>query len=352
MYGGKSPEHEVSVRSARNILAAMDPQRYEIQLIGVDYQGRWFAQQPEELNTHKAVTGQAEDQLMLVPGDAAPLRFMKNGEPLARPDVIFSIIHGPLGEDGTLQGLLRQLDIAFVGPDVCGSALAMDKDLSKKVLKACDLLVAAHLTFYDHEKDAIDFMGVANQLGLPVFVKPANMGSSVGVSKASNKAEFDEAVSKAFLYDTKIVVEEMIEGRELECAVMGNRFPETTHLGEVVMTEGFYDYDAKYEEKGTATTRIPAPGLDDPTLAKLLMVAKSAYQSLDCEGLARVDLFLCEDGRVYVNELNTLPGFTQISMYPQLWEHNGLAYPALIDRLLELAWEKHQRRTSLKVLHR
>ncbi|MEM7655883.1 MAG: D-alanine--D-alanine ligase family protein, partial [Bacteroidota bacterium] len=255
---------------------------------------------------------------------------------------------GPLGEDGSLQGIFRHLGIPLVGPDVLASAAAMDKDVCKRLLRDADLLVAEGMSFHYAEAESIDYAAVRNQLGSPVFIKPANMGSSVGVSKAETREEFQQAIQEAFRYDTKIIVEEAIEGRELECAVLGNAAIECSGIGEVDMSAGFYTYDAKYESPDAAKVVIPAPDLDNQIIAKLISVARSAYQTLECEGLSRVDMFLCEDGRVYVNEINTLPGFTSISMYPKLWEEQGLPYGELLDRLIELALERGARNSALE----
>jgi D-alanine-D-alanine ligase len=350
LFGGRSPEHEISIRSARNILRAIDRTRFDVVVIGLDPQGR-FWHLPEAMLAHSDQTPivWAEGKpLALVPGrHAEPFVYLDGSGRMPTVEVVFPITHGPYGEDGTLQGLLRQLGLPFVGPDVLGSAVCMDKDVAKRLLLQADLLTAAFRCFHHHERDAIDFMAVANELGLPLFIKPANMGSSVGVQKVETKAEFDAAIAEAFRYDSKVLVEEFIQGRELECAVMGNGMLATTSVGEVGMAAGFYSYDAKYERPDAAKVLIPAPNLDDELLAKLMLVAKHAYQALACEGLARVDMFLTEAGAVYVNEINTLPGFTDISMYPQLWGHAGTSYADLITALVDLALERGERERSL-----
>ncbi|MEM7367293.1 MAG: D-alanine--D-alanine ligase family protein [Bacteroidota bacterium] len=348
MFGGPSPEHEVSIRSARNIFTALNRETYEIYLIGIDKQGRWFhvTETSFEGEDFRITAGK---QLIIIPGQTTgQIRYLDGQEEFPQIEVVFPITHGPYGEDGTLQGLLRHLYLPFVGPDVAGSAVSMDKDLTKRLLRDADLLVAAYRTFYYYEQDAIDYMAVVNELGTPLFIKPANMGSSVGVRKAETKEEFDAAIAEAFRYDHKIIVEECLYGRELECAVLGNREIAATSVGEVGMTEGFYTYDAKYISETDADILIPAPGLDDQILAKLILVAKSTYRVLGCEGMTRVDMFLDEEGRVYINEVNTLPGFTSISMYPKLWEHAGTSYSELIDELISLAIERGQREAQLE----
>ena len=352
LFGGKSPEHEVSFRSAKNIYKALDSSTYEITLIGVSYEGGWYKiPESEFLQLDRLHVGNPYEQLALLPGaDGPQLYGIREGKPLPTLDVVFPIIHGTNGEDGTLQGLLQQLEIPYVGPDVCGSAVAMDKDVAKRLLHQADLLVAKGSCFDSTARESLDYVALQNQLGSPLFVKPANMGSSIGVSKVETAGEFEKAVELAFKYDKKIIVEEAIIGRELECAVMGNEIPETTRVGEVVMDQGFYDYEAKYIHETVAKVQIPAEDLSDELLSKLILVARSAYKVLCCEGMARVDMFLCEDGSVYVNEVNTLPGFTSISMYPKLWEDAGLSYPHLLDHLVQLALERGKRDQALKTI--
>lgn len=347
VFGGKSPEHDISKLSARNIYAALDRGKYSITLIGISRSGQWFHATEAELKDSAVEIGEQGQALVMLPGTAHPLSCPTSE--FICPEVIFPITHGPMGEDGTLQGLLRHLGLPFVGPDALASAASMDKDVTKRLLRDADLLVANWLMYHSWERDAIDFMTVANHLGLPVYIKPANMGSSVGVSRATTKVEFDTAVDLAFQFDTKLLIEEAIVGRELECAVLGNEEIAATSIGEVGMTtEDFYDYESKYESEDAAEIRIPAPDLDDQTLAKLILVAKNAYRTLGCEGMSRVDMFLSEEGAVYVNEINTLPGFTNISMYPQLWQHAGTGYSELLDELISLAISRGKREQRIK----
>ncbi len=351
LFGGKSPEHAISIRSARNIFAAIDQDRFETVLIGIDPQGRWW-----HLPNNTLVLETPDEEIWangraitLMPGyHGRPFAYLASQDSPPAIDVVFPITHGPFGEDGSLQGILRHLGLPFVGPDVLGSAVCMDKDVAKRLLLQADLLTAAYRCYHAHEKDAVDFLAVANQLGTPLFIKPANMGSSVGVRKVENKAEFDAAMEDAFRYDRKVIVEEAIVGRELECAVMGNGILASTSVGEVAMNQGFYTYEEKYDSESEAEVLIPAPGLDDQTIAKLVLVARHAYQTLGCEGMTRVDMFLTEEGAVYVNELNTLPGFTSISMYPQLWNQAGMSYTELITALVELAMERAEEERKLK----
>ncbi len=347
IFGGRSPEHEVSLISAKNIFAALDPGKYQVTPIFVDYEGRWFRVSAEALAAGTPGQDATEaNRLLLWPGEGTGAIRKVSGEVLGL-EAIFPIIHGPNGEDGSLQGLLRQIRLPFVGPDVLGSSACMDKDVTKRLLRDAGLLVADFLTFYKKEKDAIDFHSVVNTLGSPVFVKPANMGSSVGVKKATNAAEFQEAIADAFRFDHKLLVESLIVGRELECAVMGNEIAEASGIGEVKMGPGFYDYESKYLSADAAQVLIPAPGLDEEILLKLRMVASQAYQVLGCEGMSRVDMFLTEAGEVFINEINTLPGFTSISMYPKLWMQEGMAYAELLDHLILLAQQRFDRNNEL-----
>ncbi|MEM6800441.1 MAG: D-alanine--D-alanine ligase [Bacteroidota bacterium] len=353
IFGGQSPEHEVSIRSARNIFDAIPKEKYEIVLIGVDKAGIWKHLSEGELRQEGLSIEKAGKILAVVPGAKQQQIIYASREEEGFPqiEVVFPITHGPYGEDGTLQGIFMHLGLPFVGPGVLGSAAAMDKDVCKRLLRDADLKVAEYLCFQYYEKEAIDYMAVVNKLGIPLFIKPANMGSSVGVSKAESKAEFDAAIQEAFRYDHKVIVEEAISGRELECAVMGNAIVETSHVGEVAVdpdAAGLYDYESKYISATAAQTLIPAPDLDDQILAKLLLVAKNAYRVVGCEGMTRVDMFLTEEGHVYINELNTLPGFTSISMYPKLWEHAGTSYSDLIDHLIQLAIERGGRDKKLE----
>ncbi|MEO0896391.1 MAG: D-alanine--D-alanine ligase family protein [Bacteroidota bacterium] len=348
IFGGASPEHEISIRSAKNIFEAIPREKYEVDLIGISDYGKWFHLSPDFFESEQSMeeNGRA---LALIPGNNGVPFIFSNNQIGPQPQVAFPITHGPLGEDGSLQGLLRHLGIPFVGPDVLGSAVSMDKDVAKRLLRDADLKVAEGMVFYYYEKEAIDYVGVVNKLGLPLFVKPCNMGSSVGVKKVESKEEFDAAIQEAFKFDTKILIEEGIVGRELECAVLGNDVLATTSIGEIKMVEEeFYDFESKYESATAADLNIPADGLDDQVLAKLILVAKNAYRALECEGCSRVDMFLTDEGAVYVNEINTLPGFTSISMYPALWKHAGTSYSELIDELLQLAIKRGERYQQLQ----
>jgi D-alanine-D-alanine ligase len=345
IFGGRSAEHEVSLQSAKNILDALDKERFDATLLGIDKQGLWHlcdaanflhnADDPKRiaLDTSGPV-------LSVIPGAERGQLLAADGQNVPQLDVVFPIVHGTLGEDGTLQGLLRTLNLPFAGPGVLGSAAAMDKDVAKRLLRDAGLAVAPFACFNRVSAAQASYTALVTQLGSPLFVKPANQGSSVGVSKVRNAEEFATAMALALSFDHKVLVESAIVGREIECAVLGNEVPEASVCGEVVVHDDFYAYDTKYISASGAETVIPADIAADAQ-QRIRAIAMRAYQALDCIGMARVDVFLTEAGEVVINELNTLPGFTKISMYPKLWGASGLGYTALITRLIELALERH-----------
>ena len=334
IFGGTSSEHEVSLQSAKNILDALDRQRYEPVLVGIDKQGQWHLLQPDTFLLN------ADDpaRIALRPSGAASA--LLPGAALGQIDVVLPIVHGPLGEDGALQGLLRMAGLPFVGSSVLGSAAAMDKDVAKRLLRDAGLPVAPWVCIRRHQAAQVDVAALIAQLGLPLFVKPANQGSSVGVSKVKDAAGFAAALELALRHDHKVLVESAVAGREIECAVLGNAQPQASVCGEVVVHDEFYAYDTKYLNAAGADVVVPA-AIDAGSQARIQQIALQAYQALECAGMARVDVFLGEDGKITINEINTLPGFTRISMYPKLWGASGLGYTALITRLIELALERH-----------
>ncbi len=352
-FGGKSAEHEVALQSAKNVIEAIDPAKYDVTLIAVDKSGRWHHADAAGYLTNESdpkriqlaasdhrmalVPGEIEDRLMPVAGGDAPPAL----------DVVFPVLHGPYGEDGTMQGLLKLADIAFVGADVLGSAVSMDKDVTKRLWRDAGLPTARHVTLLHRDRDRADAALIAEHVGLPCFVKPANLGSSVGVRKAKNTDELSAAIAHAFEYDKKVIIEEFIEGREIECAILGNDDPQASVLGEIVPKHEFYSYEAKYIDDAGADLRIPAD-LPEDLANQVRGIAVRAFEVVNCEGMARVDFFVTAVGAIYLNEINTIPGFTKISMYPKLWEATGIKYADLIDRLLQLAIERHQRDQSLK----
>ncbi len=343
LFGGKSAEHEISVRSAKNIADAIDKNKFEVVLLGIDKRGGWHL----ETGVPKLLVSGKEDEVSLMPEKGGAL--MKSGTVGAAigttVDVVFPILHGPFGEDGTVQGLLRLAGVPFVGASVLGSAVGMDKDIMKRLLRDADIPIGKFLTFRPGEK--IDFKHVSEKLGLPLFIKPANLGSSVGVSKVRDEEEFKKAVEEAFSFDSKILVEEFIEGREVECAVLGNEDPVASLPGEVIVNADFYSYEAKYIDENGATLKIPAEVTEEEK-TKIQKTALDTFKALNCEGLARVDSFLTKDGKVIVNEINTMPGFTSISMYPKLFEASGISYTDLITKLIELAQERFEKEAKLK----
>jgi D-alanine-D-alanine ligase len=340
LFGGQSAEHDVSCTTAAHVLRAADPAKYRIVPIGISREGRW------------AVATDVQHALEAGP-DALPGRLDATGdvvEPTAaitpveqRTTVVMPLLHGPLGEDGTVQGMLELADLPYVGTGVLGSSLAMDKAMAKVVTAQHGIPQARHLAFRAHEVRPGTPQEVADTLGLPVFVKPANMGSSVGVSKAKTVEDVRDAITHALQYDEWVIVEEAIVGREIEVAVLGNLEPRTSVPGEIVPGAEFYDYADKYLADGSQSL-IPAP-LTAEQSAEVQALALRAFTALRCEGLSRVDFFFEEHGRGFLlNEVNTMPGFTPISMYPKLWLASGFTYAELIDELVRLALERHTRR--------
>jgi D-alanine-D-alanine ligase len=315
LCGGRSGEHEVSLNSAESIIAAMDPARYEVQRIFITKEGRW---QPRTISA----------------------------EPEANPgiDVVFPALHGTFGEDGTVQGLLELAGLPYVGPGVLASSVAMDKDVMKRLCKERGIPVVEHMVV---TRGSIQLEQIRQKFRFPVFVKPANLGSSVGISKARNCAELKAALELAAQYDRKIVIERGIEGREFECAVVGNDQPLAAIPCEILPSREFYDYEDKYL-LNQARTVLPADLTPEQT-GEIQRLAVEAYRAVGCEGMSRVDFLMeTKTGAMYVNEINTVPGFTAISMFPKMWEKSGLAFPKLIDRLIELALERHRHRQATR----
>jgi D-alanine-D-alanine ligase len=346
IFGGKSGEHEVSIASAASIFKHLDPARYEAVPIKIEKDGRWMltGEVPKAISAadvHRQVQTTA-----LQPID--PTTTLAGGN----VDVVFPVLHGPYGEDGTVQGLLELANVPYVGAGVLGSAVGMDKAVMKTLFLAAGLPVAPYRVVLRPEwtRDAAAVRArVARDLTYPVFVKPANLGSSVGISKARDAAQFDEAMTLALHYDRKIVIEAAVpKAREIECAVLGNDNPEASVPGEIIPLREFYDYEAKYMDANGSKLEIPAR-LSESQTEEIRRLSIEAFRACDLSGLARVD-FLMDGttGETFLNEVNTLPGFTTISMYPKLWEASGLPYPALLDRLLTLAVERHAEKQQLR----
>ena len=346
LFGGKSAEHEVSLQSAKNIFEAIDRNKFEPVLIGIDKAGRWF------LNDAFGFLHNADDpkRISLNTGGKPVAIFPENQglfHGLETPiEVIFPILHGPFGEDGTIQGLLKLAGVPFVGSGVLGSAAGMDKDVMKRLLRDAGIPIAKFLVLKSHEP-VPSFAVITARLGDPFFIKPANMGSSVGISKIYDEEGYTVALKDAFQYDTKILIEEYIRGQELECAVLGNEEPVVSVVGEVIPSHDFYSYDAKYIDENGAELRIPAK-LDNKIQKQVQDMAVKVFQTLCCEGLSRVDFFLKKNGDIFVNEINTMPGFTKISMYPKLWEASGVNYTELITSLIELAMSRFEKERAIK----
>ncbi len=366
VFGGRSGEHEVSIASAASVMANLDRDRYEIIPIGITKTGSWLlGTEPTKLlaaeqnvQQGREDSGLEQTRAVTLTGDPSLRRLIpvQGNEQLGDKgslDVIFPVLHGPYGEDGTLQGLLEMANVPYVGCGVLGSALGMDKEKMKLIFLAVGLPVADYLVYRRHEWERSPetiMDSVEQRLGYPCFVKPVNLGSSVGVNKAHNREELEHAIRVAGEYDRKILIERNINCRELECSVLGNDEPIASVVGEVIASNEFYDYNAKYIDNKSQII-IPAD-IPQATAEEVRRQSIQAFSALDLSGLARVDFFLeKETGKVYINEVNTLPGFTQISMYPKLWEAGGLPYTQLLDRLIELAIERHEdkqrNRTSL-----
>ncbi len=345
IFGGRSAEHEVSLRSAASILSAFNRNSNELIPIGIDRSGVWHYEKalPETVDeSHLERIVSSGEELLLQPGVAGKPFVTRHGTSVA-VDAVFPINHGTFGEDGTMQGLLSILDVPFVGPDTFSSSLGMDKDFMKRILHMEGIPNAKGVILTHRDRPEQRLAEIVNRIGFPCFVKPCRQGSSVGVSRVEHEKDLSVAIDKAFLYDEKILVEEQVTGREVECSVRGNEEVFTSLPGEVILDNGFYSYDEKYSSKSRTRLEIPARLTEQESQAVRSMAEKT-YRLLGCEGMARVDMFLKEDGSVYVNEINTLPGFTSISMYPAMWEASGLKYSELLDDLITLAMERYQRR--------
>jgi D-alanine-D-alanine ligase len=352
LFGGRSAEHEISVISARSVIDALDPSRYEVVAIGVTKQGRWV-----ELPAGPSALGVGADAGSLpsvvedvgadVALDQDPGSHALVGADGARTeiDVVFPVMHGPHGEDGSIQGFLEMAGVPYVGAGVLASAVGMDKAIQKTLFAAAGIPVVEHEVVHERDwrEDPERVDARAEDLGYPLFVKPAALGSSVGIAKVDAAAGLRPALEDAFAYGRKAVLERAVTGaRELECAVLGNDDPVASTAGEIVPRgHAFYDYEAKYLDEHGAELIIPAD-LDPAVLEEVQRLAIAAFRAIDAAGMARVDFFLTGDGTIYLNEVNTIPGFTSISMYPKLWEASGVAYPELVDRLIALAIERHE----------
>jgi D-alanine-D-alanine ligase len=351
IFGGKSAEHEVSLQSAKNVYGAIDKEKYQPLLIAIDKEGRWLLADEARFLINDGdprLIGlqQSQARVTLAPECRGALSSLVTGRSGPAIDVAFPLLHGPMGEDGTVQGLLKLAGIPFVGSGILGSAVGMDKEVMKRLLRDAGIPIARFRALRAGEAIP-DFAEVVADLGLPLFVKPANMGSSVGVSKVTDEAGYVGAVEEAFAFDLKVIVEEMVAGREIECSVLGNSRPIASGIGEIKANHDFYSYEAKYIDENGAALEIPAQ-LPPEVVEAARQLAIATFTTLCCEGLGRVDMFLRPDCGLVVNEINTMPGFTRISMYPKLWEAAGIPYTELIDRLITLAINRFEREQRLR----
>jgi D-alanine--D-alanine ligase len=358
LFGGRSAEHEVSVVSASSIIDALDREKYEVFPIGITPEGRWLSSLDaiKLLKEKSSVQNLPEHLILPDPRKQGLVKINNSGiNEIQSSDVVFPVLHGTFGEDGTLQGLLELADVPYVGAGVLGSAVGMDKVIQKQVLETAKIRVAQGLSFliseFEGDQKKIT-VRVEEEIEYPCFVKPSNTGSSIGISKAHDRKELIDAITLAGQYDRKIIVEKSIEkAREIECSVIGNDKPMASVPGEIIPSNEFYDYDAKYVD-GKSTSVIPAD-LPKWAVRKIQYIACKAFKILDCAGMARVDFLVQGNGaKIYLNEINTIPGFTSISMFPKLWQASGLSYPDLLDKLIQLAIERHEAKSKLKRTYR
>ncbi len=354
LCGGQSAEHDVSLASGKNIADALDQNKYTVTLVGIDRTG--IMRLVPSLDELRKTTldkpidvTQFETQVALVRRDrGASLIDVKNGTSISEIDVVFPILHGPYGEDGTLQGYLKFIGLPFVGPSILGSAVGMDKDVTKRLLRDADVRIGKFKVVRRHDAPPT-FQEVKAELGTPFFLKPVNMGSSIGVFKVLDEKKYQTALREAFQYDTKVILEEFIDGREIECAVIGYKKLEASPPGEIIPHHDFYSYEAKYLDENGAGLELPAK-LTETQIREVRETAVKVCQTLECHGLSRVDFFLRKkDGVLFVNEINTMPGFTKISMYPKMMGLTGRDYSALIDELISLAIQRREEEAALRV---
>ena len=358
MFGGKSGEHEVSLMSSTSVMRAIDKDKYNVIPLGITREGSWMlysgsldkieSGEWEGISNKLLKENPEENIFSIVPLGTTDVQEIGKGIPRhlsEQIDVVFPVLHGPLGEDGTIQGLFEMADVPYVGAGVLASAVGMDKIYSKRVFEQVGLPMGKYLfvmrKHFLKEKEAYITL-IEESFNYPVFIKPANLGSSVGISKARNRDELLKGLMEAAKHDRKILVEEFIDCREIECAVLGNDEPLPSVLGEIIPSHEFYDYESKYFDDGKSKLIIPAD-IPEEKAAEIRAMAVQAYKAIDCSGLARVDFFLEKDTmKVYINEINTMPGFTKYSMYPMLWQATGLPYKELINKLIELAEERYE----------
>lgn len=350
IFGGRSSEHEISLRSIKNVFEALDKAKYEPYLIGISKEGSWFhVPDFETLNKMTSLKDKTRPSSLqpcsLVCRDSKPQFFLLEKNLSFHVDVAFPVLHGTFGEDGTIQGLFKMMNLPFVGCGVLACSVGMDKDIMKRLLDQAGIKNAPSLLLT--KKSLFSYSQIIQKLGSPFFIKPANSGSSVGVFKIKSEGDFHEKLPQAFKYDEKVLAEKAIEGREIECSVMGlNDEPRASLPGEIIVQHEFYSYEAKYLDANGAKIQIPAH-LTPEIQNQIQNIAIKTYQALSCDGLSRVDFFIEKSGDIYVNEINTIPGFTNISMYPKMWEATGISYSSLISELIELAIKKYEREKEI-----
>jgi D-alanine-D-alanine ligase len=336
LFGGRSVEHGVSVNSARNIFDHIDKERFEPLPIGITKAGQWYLTPSvtKNINQGKALG-------LILDAQSPGFTLVSSGDRI-KADILFPVLHGTDGEDGSIQGLIKAMDIPMVGTGVLGSSVSMNKIIAKRLLKDAGLPVTNFMSFHYTERDRIDYKAIKKALGVPFMVKSASLGSSVGVSKVKNEAAFEKAVEESFRYDDSILMEEFVSGREIECALLGNNPALASYPGEIVINKKyeFYTFDAKYVDPQAVRIDVPAK-LEAKIAERVREVSVKAYKALCCEDFARVDLFLTAEGKIYINEINTIPGFTDSSMFPMMWKERGIGFTELISRLLDLAQERY-----------
>lgn len=351
--GGKSVEHEVSIQSAKNVIESINEDKYKIEIVGIDKLGRWFSLNKldfvESVKQNKVVSKNSH-QVTFVPNSRELLVIEKDKFIAKKIDIAFPVLHGPGGEDGSIQGLLKLASIPYVGAEVLGSAIGMDKDVSKRLLKEAGLPIADYLVV-DNYNTCPSFERINKKFKLPFFVKPNSLGSSVGVSKVKKEADFLPAIKDAFVYDSKIIIEECIIGKEIECAILGFKQPKASVAGEIIPDGEFYSYSSKYDSLSTTELIIPSR-LSNRQLKEVQTTALKTFKVLNCEIMARVDFFLTPNGKFVINEINTIPGFTNISMYPKLWQNSGLSYSKLIDCLITDSLYRFKMQSKIKQIYK
>ncbi len=340
VFGGKSTEHEISILSAKSILNEIDQDKYVISLIHIDINGNWSLVDSIERKTVTPVT-------LISNVKGASILAIETGKVIGEIDIAFPVLHGVFGEDGTIQGYFRMMNVAFVGCDVMASAACMDKDITKRILRDAGIGIAPYAIATPNHKPK--FSKLKNDLGTPLFIKPANLGSSVGVFKVETEAEYAQKLDEALTYDSKVLIEKTIKGKEIECAVLGNEKPKASLPGQVIMNTDFYDFTSKYVDKNASSTQVPAD-LPEQQLEDIRRIAIKAYLAMGCEGLSRVDFFISNENEILINEINPIPGFTSISLYPKMWQATGISYPELIDILIALGLERYKRDAQLKIV--